>query len=268
MKYCRFQIGARVHHGLIETTETGEVISSLLGSPPRASDPWGSPMPDYIPPDRVPIEEARLLAPVHPPKIICVGRNYKDHAAELGHDVPKEPLLFFKPPSAIIGPGDAIVLPTISERVDYEGELAVIIKKTCRKLRDIDDAKPYIFGYTILNDVTARDLQKSDNQWARAKGFDTFCPVGPILTDEIDPWAGVQLETRVNGELRQSGNTKDMIFSIDRLIRYISRIMTLYPFDMIATGTPAGVAPLKAHDVVEVKINGIGVLSNRVVQGD
>ena len=268
MKYCRFQIGSRVHHGLVETTENGDIISSLLGVPPRASDPWGSVMPDSVPPDRFPIEEAKLLAPVHPPKIICVGRNYKEHAAEMGHDVPKEPLLFFKPPSAIVGPGDLIVKPKISQRVDFEGELGVVIKKTCRKLRDTDEVKPYIFGYTVVNDVTARDLQKSDNQWARAKGFDTFCPVGPILTDEIDPWLGVQVETRVNGDVRQSGNTRDFIFPLDFIIRYISRVMTLYPFDLILTGTPAGVGPLKTGDVVEVKVQGIGVLSNRVVDGD
>jgi len=268
MKYCRFQLSNRVHHGLVETTEKGDVISSLLGTPPRASDPWGSIMPDSIPPDRVPIDEAKLLAPIHPPKIICIGRNYKEHAAELGNEVPKEPLLFLKPPSAIIGPGDNIVRPKISQRVDFEGELGVVIKKTCRRLSDNDDVKPYIFGYTIVNDVTARDLQKSDDQWTRAKGFDTFCPVGPVLTDEIDPWAGVQVETRVNGELKQSGNTKDFIFSLDEIIRYVSRVMTLFPFDLISTGTPAGVGPLKSGDNVEVKIQGIGVLSNRVVDGD
>jgi 2-keto-4-pentenoate hydratase/2-oxohepta-3-ene-1,7-dioic acid hydratase in catechol pathway len=160
------------------------------------------------------------------------------------------------------------VKPKISQRVDFEGELGVVIKKTCRRLRDSDDVKPYIFGYTIVNDVTARDLQKSDSQWTRAKGFDTFCPVGPVLTDEIDPWAGVQVETRVNGELKQSGNTKDFIFSLDEIIRYVSRVMTLFPFDLISTGTPAGVGPLKAGDNVEVKIQGIGVLANRVVDGD
>ena len=157
-------------------------------------------MPDSIPPDRVPIDEAKLLAPIHPPKIICIGRNYKEHAAELGNDVPKEPLLFLKPPSAIIGPGDNIVRPKISQRVDFEGELGVVIKKTCRRLSNNDDVKPYIFGYTIVNDVTARDLQKSDSQWTRAKGFDTFCPVGPVLTDEIDPWAGISRDPDAGSE--------------------------------------------------------------------
>src|SRR5881227_2715928 len=265
MKYCRFQLSNRVHHGLVETTENGDVISSLLGTPPRASDPWGSIMPDSIPPDRVPIDEAKLLAPIHPPKIICIGRNYKEHASELGNEVPKEPLLFLKPPSAIIGPGDNIVRPKISQRVDFEGELGVVIKKTCRRLSDNDDVKPYIFGYTIVNDVTARDLQKSDDQWTRAKGFDTFCPVGPLVTDEINPWVGLRLETRLNGAVKQSATTLDFIFPLDAVVRYISGIMTLVPGDLILTGTPAGIAPMAAGDVVEVSIQGIGTLRNPVV---
>ena len=263
MKYCRFQLSNRVHHGLVETTEKGDVISSLLGTPPRASDPWGSIMPDSIPPDRVPIDEAKLLAPIHPPKIICIGRNYKEHAAELGNEVPKEPLLFLKPPSAIIGPGDNIVKPKISQRVDFEGELGVVIKKTCRRLGENDDVKPYIFGYTIVNDVTARDLQKSDVQFTRAKGFDTFCPVGPHIESQLSP-ADLSVETLVNGNVRQSGRTSLMVFPPAFLVRWISRMMTLEPGDLIATGTPAGVGPLTAGDVVEVRIGGIGVLSNPV----
>jgi 2-keto-4-pentenoate hydratase/2-oxohepta-3-ene-1,7-dioic acid hydratase in catechol pathway len=149
--------------------------------------------------------------------------------------------------------------------VDYEGELGIVIKKTCRNLRDAQDVSPYIFGYTCLNDVTARDLQQKDSQWTRAKGFDTFCPVGPVITDEIDPQVGVQIQTLVNGERRQDANTRDFIFSVDAIVRYISRIMTLFPFDLIATGTPAGVGPLKAGDVVAVKIEGIGTLTNSVV---
>ena len=265
MKYCRFRLSKHVHHGLIETEDGHDYISCMLGTPPRETDPWGSVIPDFIPPERIPIEEVKLLAPVHPPKIVCIGRNYKEHAEELKHPLPKEPLLFLKPPSTVTGPGDLIVRPKVSQRVDFEGELAVVIKKTCRRLRDDHDVKPYILGYTILNDVTARDLQERDGQWTRAKGFDTFCPVGPIVTDEIDPWAGVQLETRVNGELRQSGNTRDFIFPLDVIIRYISRVMTLFPFDLIATGTPAGVGPLHTNDTVEVKVEGVGALTNRVV---
>jgi 2-keto-4-pentenoate hydratase/2-oxohepta-3-ene-1,7-dioic acid hydratase in catechol pathway len=265
MKYCRFRLGRRVHHGLIETVDGRDMISVMLGVPPHDTDPIGTVIPDFIPPERVPLAEAELLAPVHPHKIICVGRNYSEHAAELGNEVPSEPLLFLKPPSSVVGPGDNIVLPRISERVDYEGELGIVIKKTCRNLRDSQDVTPFIFGYTCVNDVTARDLQKKDSQWTRAKGFDTFCPVGPIISDEIDPKAGVEVQTLVNGERRQRGNTRDFIFSADKIIRYVSRIMTLFPFDLIATGTPSGVGPLKKGDVVAVKIEGIGTLTNHVV---
>jgi 2-keto-4-pentenoate hydratase/2-oxohepta-3-ene-1,7-dioic acid hydratase in catechol pathway len=265
MKYCRFKLGDKTRHGLIETVDGAEMISCMLGVPPSETDPWGTIIPDFIPPERIPLSEAKLMAPVHPHKIVCVGRNYRDHAQELGNEVPAEPLLFLKPPSSIIGPLNDIRLPEISQRVDFEGELGIIIKKTCRKLRDDQDVHPFIFGYTCVNDVTARDLQKKDGQWTRAKGFDTFCPVGPIVTDEIDPWAGIKVETLVNGEVRQSGNTRDLIFSLDTVIRYISRVMTLFPFDLICTGTPAGVGPLKKGDVVAVKIEGIGTLSNHVV---
>ena len=266
MKYCRFRLGRRVHHGLIETVDGRDMISVMLGVPPHDTDPIGTIIPNFIPPERVPVAEAELLAPVHPHKIICVGRNYSEHAAELGNEVPTEPLLFLKPPSSVVGPGDNIVLPRVSERVDYEGELGIVIKKTCRNLRDGQDVTPFIFGYTCVNDVTARDLQKQDNQWTRAKGFDTFCPVGPIISDEIDPKGGVEVQTLVNGERRQHGNTRAFIFSVETIVRYISRIMTLFPFDLIATGTPSGVGPLKQGDVVAVKIDGIGTLTNHVVK--
>jgi len=264
MRYCRFRLGKRVHHGLIETVDGRDMISVMLGVPPHDTDPIGTIIPDFIPPERIPLAEAELLAPVHPHKIICVGRNYTEHASELGHDVPKEPLLFLKPPSSIIGPGAEIRLPRISERVDYEGELGVVIKKTCHNLRDQNDVTPFIFGYTCVNDVTARDLQEKDDQWTRAKGFDTFCPVGPIITDEINPDDGVQVQTLLNGERRQDGNTRDFIFSVPHIIRFISRIMTLFPFDLICTGTPRGVGPMHPKDVVAVKIEGIGTLSNEV----
>ena len=266
MKYCRFRLGRRVHHGLIETVDGRDMISVMLGVPPHDTDPIGTIIPNFIPPERVPVAEAELLAPVHPHKIICVGRNYSEHAAELGNEVPAEPLLFLKPPSSVVGPGDNIVLPRASERVDYEGELGIVIKKTCRNLRDGQDVTPFIFGYTCVNDVTARDLQKKDSQWTRAKGFDTFCPVGPIISDEIDPKAGVEVQTLVNGERRQQGNTRDFIFSVETIVRYISRIMTLFPFDLIATGTPSGVGPIKQGDVVAVKIESIGTLTNHVVK--
>ena len=204
-------------------------------------------------------------APIAPTKIICIGRNYRAHAQELGHDVPKEPLLFFKPPSALIGPDEDIVRPRLSQRVDYEGELGVVIGRECRNLRAGDDVRGYIQGYTCVNDVTARDLQKSDNQWTRAKGFDTFCPVGPLIVRDLDPWKGVNVTTRLNGQVKQRGNTRDFIFSLDVIIRYISRVMTLLPGDLISTGTPEGVGPMQAGDVVEVEVEGIGTLKNHVI---
>jgi 2-keto-4-pentenoate hydratase/2-oxohepta-3-ene-1,7-dioic acid hydratase in catechol pathway len=210
--------------------------------------------------------EQAILAPVVPGKIVCVGRNYRDHAKELGNEVPAEPLIFFKPPSSLISPGEEIVLPvSLSERIEYEGELAVVIGKKCHRIGPEEDVRPYIFGYTCANDVTARDLQKKDNQWTRAKGFDTFCPVGPFVCDQVDPWAGVLLETRVNGKVRQSASTNLFIFPLDVVLRYISRVMTLLPGDLILTGTPAGVGPLSQGDRVEVSIEGVGTLSNPVV---
>jgi 2-keto-4-pentenoate hydratase/2-oxohepta-3-ene-1,7-dioic acid hydratase in catechol pathway len=203
-----------------------------------------------------------LLAPATPSKIICVGRNYRDHAKELGNEVPTEPLIFFKPPSSLLEPGGVVRMPAVSERVDFEGELALIIDKRTSKLAPDADWRSLIRGYTIANDVTARDLQKKDSQWTRAKGFDTFCPIGPIVSDEVDPEAGLTVETRVNGELRQHGSTLDFIFSIPALLTYISAAITLEPGDLILTGTPSGVGPLKAGDRVEVSIPGLGVLAN------
>src|SRR5262249_37276575 len=190
-------------------------------------------------------------------KIVCVGRNYREHAAELGNEVPAEPVIFLKPPSSLLGPGETILRPRISARVDYEGELGVVIGKLCRSLQSSDDVRPYILGYTCVTDVTARDLQKKDGQWTCAKVFDTFCPVRPIVADEIDPWSGVALETRLNADLRQQGNTRDFIFPLDVIIRYISQVMTLLPGDLIATGTPSGVGPLNAGGVVQVTGQGV-----------
>jgi 2-keto-4-pentenoate hydratase/2-oxohepta-3-ene-1,7-dioic acid hydratase in catechol pathway len=194
-----------------------------------------------------------------------VGRNYREHAAELGNEVPAEPLLFFKPTSALLAAEQNIRRPHLSQKVDYEGELGVVIGKTCYKLGENDDVRPYILGYTCVNDVTARDIQKKDGQWTRGKGFDTFCPVGPLVATEPDPWEGVSVETRVNGEVRQHGTTKDFIFTLDVVLRYISQVMTLFPGDLIATGTPQGVGPLAAGDVVEVSVEGVGMLRNPVV---
>lgn len=206
---------------------------------------------------------AILPVPVQPSKILCIGRNYADHAAELGHEVPAEPLVFMKPPSALVGSGEAIVLPSLSERVDFEGELAVVIGRQCRNVAEAD-AMGVVMGYTLLNDVTARDLQKKDGQWTRAKGFDTFAPCGPVLVTELDV-SDLAIKTLVNGEVKQSGRTSQLIFPIPRLIAYLSRVMTLMPGDVISTGTPSGVGPLKPGDVVEVWAEGIGSLVNPVV---
>lgn len=204
-----------------------------------------------------------MLAPVSPSKIVCVGRNYAAHAAELGNEVPKEPLIFLKPPSSLIGPGEPIILPKYSNKVEHEGELGLVVGKRAAHLSDGEDALSYLCGYTCVNDVTARDLQKADVQFTRAKGFDTFCPVGPYIETTLNP-ADVGVECRVNGAARQSARTSLMIYSVPFLVRWISRMMTLEPGDLIATGTPAGVGPLLVGDTVEVAVEGIGVLSNPV----
>ena len=209
------------------------------------------------------LDEVRLAVPVAPSKIVCVGRNYREHAAELGNKMPDEPLLFLKPPSSLIGNDERIALPPQSQQVEHEGELGVIIGKTASKLSEDDDALSYVFGYTCVNDVTARDLQRKDVQFTRGKGFDTFCPVGPWIVTNIDP-TNVTVTTRVNDEVKQNGNTADMAFPVSFLIRYISSIMTLYPGDLIATGTPAGVSKMKHGDTVEVEVGGIGILRNSV----
>jgi len=205
----------------------------------------------------------KLSEPIRPSKIVCVGRNYREHAAELGNKMPDEPLLFLKAPSAIISSGDEIVLPSASQQVEHEGELGVVIGRAARNIRSDEDPLSYVLGYTCVNDVTARDLQRKDVQFTRGKSFDTFCPVGPWIETDIDP-ANVSVETRLNGEVKQKGNTADMAFPVAFLIRYISEIMTLYPGDLIATGTPAGVSRMKPGDIVEVEVAGIGILQNRV----
>ena len=264
MKYCRFELNKEAKYGLVESVAGQDVITRVLLTTPYQTDEELEDLPSKKI-NSLPFANAVLLAPVQPSKIVCVGRNYREHAAELGNEVPTEPLIFFKPPSSILAPGKNIRRPRASERVEHEGELGVIIGKTCHNLSDDVDVRPYILGYTCVNDVTARDLQNKDKQWTRAKGFDTFCPVGLVVVQELDPWAGVAVETRVNGELRQQGNTKDFIFALDVVIRYISRVMTLLPGDLIATGTPQGVGPIVAKDVVEVTVEGIGTLSNPVV---
>ena len=209
--------------------------------------------------------QARLLAPVIPTKIIAVGRNYVDHANELDNPIPEEPPIFLKPPTSVIGPLQSIRYPAESDNVHHEAELAVVVGKVARDVR-IEDAGSYILGYTAANDVTARDLQRSDVQWTKAKGFDTFCPLGPAIDTDLDPLEGLQVTCRVNGDLRQSGSTADMIFGVSELLSYISNVMTLLPGDVILTGTPSGVGPIEVGDKVEVEVEGVGVLMNTVVE--
>jgi 2-keto-4-pentenoate hydratase/2-oxohepta-3-ene-1,7-dioic acid hydratase in catechol pathway len=263
MKYCRFLLQDQPQYGLIEALAGVDHITRIFVSPPENSDGDLESVPTRKI-SAVPLAEASLLPPVRPSKIVCVGRNYREHVAELDHEMPREPLLFFKPPSSLLSPGGTILRPKLSERTDYEGELGVVIGRRCHKLADNADPRPYILGYTCVNDFTARDLQNKDGQWTRAKGFDTFCPVGPLVADGLDPWAGVQVETRVNGEVRQSGNTRDFIFPLDIVLRYISQVMTLEPGDLIATGTPKGVSPVVTGDLIEVSVEAIGVLRNSV----
>lgn len=206
--------------------------------------------------------EVRLLVPSVPTKIIAVGLNYRDHARELGMAVPENPILFLKPPTSLIGPGEAIVYPTMSSQVDYEAELGIVIKDRVSRIAP-GQARDHILGYTCANDVTARDLQKKDVQWTRAKSFDTFCPLGPWIVTDLDP-GDILVESYLNGERKQSSRTSQFIFGIDHLVSFISQVMTLHPGDLIITGTPAGIGPMKPGDEVEVRIEGIGSLKNRV----
>lgn len=240
-----------------ETPRLGWVLDDRVGQVE------GSPYGDFLRLEaEMPLQNVRLHPPVQPSKIICVGRNYAAHAREHQVEVPELPLLFLKPPSAIIGPGETILLPPQSNRVEHEGELVVVIGRRGRRI-SAGEAPGFILGYTLGNDVTARDLQRQDGQWTRGKGFDTFCPIGPWIETEFDP-ADVMLSCRVNGELRQMGSTRDMVYSVRNLVAYISSIMTLEPGDLIFTGSPAGVGPLTPGDRVEVSMDGLGVLSNPV----
>jgi 2-keto-4-pentenoate hydratase/2-oxohepta-3-ene-1,7-dioic acid hydratase in catechol pathway len=256
MKFCRFEVpdNERVSSPALYGQFEGDEVREITGPPWQAWSPGSR---------KWKLDQVRLLAPVKPSKIVCVGRNYAAHAAELGNEIPKEPLIFLKPPSSIVGPDQPIVLTPLSKRVEHEGELTLVVGQKAAHLKDTDDALSYLAGYTCLNDVTARDIQKSDIQFTRGKGFDTFCPIGPWIETKLDP-ADVLVELRVNGALRQKGRTSLMIFPCAYLVRWISRMMTLYPGDVIATGTPAGVGPLVAGDVVEVSVEGIGVLRNPV----
>jgi len=250
MRIVRYQEKSETpKYGWLLDDQIGEIEGDLFGKYRRRDA-------------HLPLSEVKLLAPATPSKIVCVGRNYIDHARELGNEVPQIPLIFLKPPSSIIAPGETIYLPPQSKQVEHEAELVVVIGKRGRRII-AEEAKNYILGYTIGNDVTARDLQKIDDQWTRAKGFDTFCPFGPWIDTDFDP-ADALITCRVNGQMRQMASTRDMVFSVSTLIAYISSIMTLEPGDLIFTGTPAGVGPLHDGDVVEVEIDGLGHLSNPV----
>jgi 2-keto-4-pentenoate hydratase/2-oxohepta-3-ene-1,7-dioic acid hydratase in catechol pathway len=258
MRYCKFPTSDGPQYGEVQTQNGEDVIVRRIPAPEE--DRVCIFREEEMQP--IPLREARLLAPVNPSKIVCVGRNYREHATELGNEVPKDVLIFLKPPSSLLAPEGKVVMPKISQRVDYEGELAVLIGTKCKNASE-SDAMSFVRGYVCANDVTARDLQKSDGQWTRGKGFDTFCPVGPFVSDEVNP-AALDVETRVNGEVRQHGNTRDFIFSLAVVIRYVSSVMTLFPGDLILTGTPAGVGPLKSGDTVQVSISGLGTLTNFV----
>ena len=228
----------------------------------------GHPFGDVALTDQLaPVEQVPLLAPVIPSKVLCVGKNYADHAAEMGGQVPSEPLIFLKPSTSVIGPGDAIRLPSLSEEVHHEAELAVVIRRLTRRA-SVEEAGEAVLGYTCANDVTARDLQRRDGQWARAKGFDTFCPLGPWIETEVDPAAGLAVTCAVDGDVRQRGSTADLVFSVAELIAHCSAFATLLPGDVILTGTPAGVGPLHAGQRCAVEVEGIGVLENPVELAD
>ncbi|WP_029144405.1 fumarylacetoacetate hydrolase family protein [Microbacterium luticocti] len=250
MRIARFSHQDGIRYGIVDETE----LVVLDGDPMFAGfDTTG---------ERIPLADVALLAPVIPrSKVVAIARNYRDHASELGNEVPPEPMLFLKPNTSVIGPGDSIVLPAQSQRVDFEGELAAVIG-TIAKNVPAERALDYVFGYTIADDVTARDLQRADGQWSRAKGFDTFCPLGPAIETEFDPTGDAVITTRVDGEVRQQGPISDMIHSVADIIAYASAAFTLLPGDVILTGTPAGVGPFTAGQTVEVEITGLGVLRN------
>lgn len=249
VKIARFSHDQAIRYGIIDD---GDLV--VLDGDPLYSgfEPTG---------ERVPLADATLLAPVIPrSKVVAVGKNYRDHAAEMGGEAPAEPLLFLKPNTSVIGPGDSVIFPKQSERIDFEGELAIVIGGIAKNV-SADRADEVIFGYTIANDVTARDLQESDGQWARAKGFDTFCPLGPYIETEFS-FEGATIETRVDGEVRQHAPLSDMVHSIGAIVEYASAVWTLLPGDVILTGTPAGIGPFTDGQVVEVEVSGIGILRN------
>ena len=251
MKIVRFDQEGRSGYGVLD----GEKILPIWENPFAGITETG---------ETLVLSDVTLLAPCEPSKIVALGLNYRDHAAEFGHQVPEEPLIFLKPSTAVIGPEAAIIYPKMSRRVDYEAELAVVIGKTAHRVRE-DEALEYVLGYTCLNDVTARDVQKKDGLFTRAKGFDTFAAMGPWIETAIGDPDNVMVEAYLNGEPRQHASTSNMVFGVRRLIAFISEVMTLLPGDVISTGTPSGIGPMRPGDVVEVRVEGIGTLRNRVL---
>lgn len=252
MKFVRFQQGAAVRYGVLEGEAIRIVEGDIFGQ-------WA------MGNQTIPAAGVRLLAPCAPSKAVCIGLNYHDHAQEMKAELPAQPLMFLKPSSALTHPGGAVEYPAISRNLHYEAELAVVIGKQARKV-PATQAREYIRGYTCANDVTARDIQKGDGQWTRGKSFDTFLPLGPCIATDIDP-AATDIRLYLNGELKQSSNTKNLIFKVEELVAFASEVMTLYPGDVILTGTPAGVGPMQVGDTVAVELAGVGRLENTVVRG-
>ncbi|MFC4906179.1 fumarylacetoacetate hydrolase family protein [Actinomadura gamaensis] len=254
MRIARFSTGEGMSFGVVEENTIAAIAAHPFGELSFTGQ-------------RFPLADVRLLAPILPSKVIAIGKNYAEHAREMGGEPPAEPVIFSKPSTAVIGSGEAVAYPEkLSERVDYEGELAVVIGRLCREV-PASRARDVILGYTCANDVTARDLQKRDGQWTRAKGFDTFCPLGPWIETELDP-SDLAITTRLNGEVKQQARTSELTHGIPELIEYVTQVMTLLPGDVILTGTPAGVGPMEIGDEVGVEIEGIGTLTNRVVARD
>jgi 2-keto-4-pentenoate hydratase/2-oxohepta-3-ene-1,7-dioic acid hydratase in catechol pathway len=259
VRIARFTTGNDPAFGIVDGPDGDQFVAELVGDPLlQGLELTGQ---------RFALDDVRLLAPVLPrSKVVCLGRNYADHASEMGNDVPAEPLIFIKPNTSVIGPGDPVVYPPQTSDLQYEGELAVVIGRICKDV-PVERSAEVIFGYTIGNDITARDLQRKDVQFTRSKSFDTFCPLGPWIETELDP-SDLALSTSLGDQIKQAGRTSQMVFDVPSIIAYISSVMTLLPADVIMTGTPAGVGPMQVHDEVTVTIEGIGGLTNRVVSRD
>lgn len=249
MKLLRFKKGTNEYYGMLEGDKVTVIKGDVFSEFERTTEEYN-------------LSDVKILAPCRPSKVVAVGLNYKAHAEEMNDELPQTPKIFLKPSTSVIDPEEDISIPEMSKRVDFEAELAIVIKKKAKNISE-EEVKDYVLGYTCLNDVTARDLQSLDGQWTRAKGFDTFCPVGPVVTDEVDP-DNVRVRSILNGETKQDSNTNNFIFKTYELVSFISKVMTLNPGDVIATGTPSGIGPMEKGDVIEIQLDGIGILKNYV----